>query len=53
MPVTIEDVTLETVEAPPSAPEPTPPQRQPPPDIEAIMVALRRELSRRERLWTD
>ena len=52
MPVSIEEVTLETVEAPPAAPAP-PPTRQPPPDMEAIAVALRREQSRRERLWTD
>jgi hypothetical protein len=53
MPVTIEDVTLETVEAPADVSPPAPPQRPPPPDMEAIMVALRREQSRRERLWTD
>jgi hypothetical protein len=53
MPVTIQDVTLETVEAPSAEPTPPAPQRQPPPDMEAILVALRREQSRRDRLWTD
>ena len=53
MPVTINEVMLETVEAPPTAPAQTQPARQPPPDMEAIAVALRRDQSRRERLWAD
>ena len=52
MPVTIQDVTLEPVEAP-ANPPPPPPERAPAPDMDAILVALRREQSRRERLWTD
>lgn len=53
MPVTIEEVMLETVEAPAATPAQPQPARQPPPDMEAIAVALRREQSRSERLWTD
>jgi hypothetical protein len=53
MPVTIQDVTLETVEAPSAEPPPAAPSRPPQPDMEAILVALRREQSRRERLWAD
>lgn len=53
MPVSIQDVTLETVEAPVAEPPPATRQRPPPPDMEAILVALRREASRRERLRTD
>jgi hypothetical protein len=53
MPVTINEVMLETVEAPPTIPAQTQPTRQPPPDMEAIAVALRRDQSRRERLWVD
>jgi hypothetical protein len=52
MPVTIDNVSLEAVEAP-ATPPPPPAERPAPPDIEAILVALRREHSRRERLWTD
>ena len=53
MPVTIQDVSVETVEAPAAVPAGAAAPRPAPPDMEAIMTALRREQSRRERLWVD
>ncbi len=53
MPLTIQDVSLESYTPPSPGPADPGATSEPPPDMDRIRRELRRERDRQTRLWTD